>query len=278
MTVIAMTQEMATLGRDVAAGVAEALHLRLVRHELGDAVADRLNVNRSLVRRMRDGKAGWFEKREVDASSFAVYAAEEVFELAHAGDVLIRGWGAVYLLRQVSHVPCVRVCAPLESRLKWLMERLQTDDEGLARDELERSDTAHAGRIRENFGVAIGDSLLYDLVLNTGRISVESCVEQVLALARRPEFQPTEASLAQLSNLGLAARIQAALRANPAADDIRVTADVDRGAVTLRGTVMTDQEKRLVPKLVRSVAGVKSVSNRLRVLAAGAKIFPSDIA
>lgn len=276
MTVIAMTQEMATLGRDVAAGVARVLNLRLVRHELGDSVADRLNVSRSLVRRMRDGKAGWFEKRDVDASSFAVYAAEEVFELAREGDVLIRGWGAVYLLRQVSHVPCIRVCAPLESRLKWLMERLQTDDEGLARDELERSDTAHAGRIRENFGVAMGDPLLYDLVLNTGRVSVESCVEQVIHLAHRPEFQPTTASRARLSNLGLAARIQAALRANPEADDIRVTAEVDGGAVTLRGTVMAEQEKKLVPKIVRGVSGVKSVTNRLRVLA-GAKIFPSDI-
>ena len=277
MTVIAMTQEMATLGRDVAAGVARALHLRLVRHELGDAVADRLNVSRSLIRRMRDGKAGWFEKRDVDASSFAVYAAEEVFDLAREAGVLIRGWGAVYLLRQVSHVPCIRVCAPLGSRVKWLMERLQTDDEGLARDEIERSDSAHAARIQRNFGVAIGDPLLYDLVLNTGRVSVESCVEQVVALSRRPEFQPTEASLAQLSNLGLAARIQAALRANPQADDIRVTADVDRGSVTLRGTVMTEQEKRLAPKIVRGIAGVKSVTNRLRVLT-GAKMFPSDVA
>ena len=277
MTVIAMTQEMATLGRDVAAGVAQALRLRLVRHELGDAVADRLNVNRSLIRRMRDGKAGWFEKRAVDASSFAVYAAEEVFELAREADVLIRGWGAVYLLHPISHIPCIRVCAPLEARLKWLMERLQTDDEALARDEIERSDSAHAARIRANFDVDIGDPLLYDLVLNTGRISVASCVEQVLALARRPEFQPTAASLAQLGNLGLAARIQSVLRANPQADDIRITADVDQGAVTLRGTVMTEQEKKLVPKIVREVAGVKSVSNRLRVLA-GAKIFPSDVA
>jgi cytidylate kinase len=277
MTVIAMTQEMATQGRDVAAGVAEALRLRLVRHELGDTVADRLNVNKSLIRRMRDGHAGWFEKREVDASTFAVYAAEQVFDLAREGDVLIRGWGAVYLLRDVRHVPCIRVCAPLTSRLKWLMERLQTDDEDLARDEIERSDSAHAARIRHNFGVAIGDPLLYDLVLNTGRVSVETCVELVLELVRRPEFQATEASLAQLGNLALAARIHSALRANPEATDIRVTPEVDGGAVTLRGTVMTEQEKRLVPKIVRSVAGVSSVSNRLRVLT-GAKIFPSDVA
>ena len=44
MTVIAMTQEMASLGKDVALGVAEALTLQLVRHEVGDMVAGRMQV------------------------------------------------------------------------------------------------------------------------------------------------------------------------------------------------------------------------------------------
>ena len=39
MPVIAMTQEMATLGKDVALGVCEALGLQQVRHEVGDVVA-----------------------------------------------------------------------------------------------------------------------------------------------------------------------------------------------------------------------------------------------
>ena len=39
MAVIAMTQEMATLGKDVALGVCEALGLQQVRHEVGDVVA-----------------------------------------------------------------------------------------------------------------------------------------------------------------------------------------------------------------------------------------------
>jgi cytidylate kinase len=36
------------------------------------------------------------------------------------------------------------------------------------------------------FGVTWGDPLLYDLVLNTDRISVDSCVAQIRALAERP--------------------------------------------------------------------------------------------
>ena len=276
MTVIAMTQEMATLGKDVAVGVAEALNLKLVRHELGDDVAERLNVRKSLVRSMREGKAGWFEKREVDRSSFAVYAAEQVFDLALKGNVLIRGWGATSQLHPVKHEPCIRICAPLENRVKWLMERLGTDDADFAREEIERSDSAHAARMRTNFGVDLADPLLYDVVLNTGRLSVKSCAEQVIELTRRREFKPTKASVAHLRNLALEARIHAALRASPESANIHITVEADGGAVTLRGTVFTLQEKKLTPKVVRGVAGVQSVGNQLSVIT-GARLSPSDL-
>src|SRR4051794_13527607 len=104
MAVIAMSQEMGTLGRDVAAGGGERLGLKLGRHEIGDQAADRMNVKKSLFRRFREGQAGWLEKRRVDQSTLALFTAEQVFELALEGNVLIRGWGATILLHPVRHV------------------------------------------------------------------------------------------------------------------------------------------------------------------------------
>jgi len=266
MTVIAMTQEMATLGKDVATGVAEALGIKIVRHEIGDDVAERLHVKKSLIRRMREGQAGWLEKRVVDPASFAVHAAEQVFDRALEGDVLIRGWGATCLLAEVRHVPCIRVCAPLANRVKWLMERLESDDPDMAREELERSDRAHAARMHANFGVNMGDPLLYDLVVNTGRVRVDSCVEQIVQLSRRPEFQPTQESVAHLRNLALQARIRTALRTNPDSSNIHITVDAKGGAVVLRGIVFTEGEKRIAAEVVRGVEGVTSVANRLQAM------------
>lgn len=268
MTVIAMSQEMGTLGRDVAAGVAEALGLKLVRHEIGDVAADRMQVKKSLIRRFRDGQAGWFEKRRVDESSLALYTAEQVYELALEGNVLIRGWGATFLLFPVQHVPCIRICAPLENRVKWLMERLDTDDPQVAQDEIARSDSAHATRIAHVFGITLGDPLLYDMVLNTGRVSIASCIDQVIALAQKPEMQPTGASTEHLRNLALQARIQTALRAHDSEAHIDITLEVEGGAVVLRGVVMDDQEKALATTISRDVPGVASVDNQLRVMKA----------
>ena len=71
------------------------------------------------------------------------------------------------------------------------MDKLETDDEAFAEAEVRRSDDANAARMHAQFGVTWGDPLLYDLVLNTDRVSVDSCVAQIQQLAARPEFQET---------------------------------------------------------------------------------------
>lgn len=275
MTVIAMTQEMATSARDVTHAVAEALGMKLVTHEVGDTVAERMQIKHSLIRRMREGQAGWFEKFGVDADVFAVYAAEEIFDLALEGNVLIRGWGAAYILRDVGHISCVRVCAPLAKRTQWLMEQLDSDDADLAGEEIERSDAAHAARIQANFGVDIKDPLQYDLTLNTGRLSIESCVEQVLVLSRRPEFQPTPASGVQLHNLATEARIRAALRAHADTTNVSIATAVDGSTVTLSGMVANTREFEAAASVVSSIKGVTTVDNRLRVMEMGTRRFPN---
>ena len=48
MTVIAMTREMGTLGKDVAAGVSEKLGIEVIHHELVERqLAERLNTSAS---------------------------------------------------------------------------------------------------------------------------------------------------------------------------------------------------------------------------------------
>ena len=117
MTVIAMTQEMGSLGKDVALGVAGALGLTQVRDEISEQVARRLDKRDSAIGRYLEGKSGLRERVGINSRSVAIFSAEEVFEYAVKDNVLIRGWGAVYLLQPVSHVLRVRICASFEQRV-----------------------------------------------------------------------------------------------------------------------------------------------------------------
>ena len=208
MPVIALTHEMGSLAQDVTDRLAHDLQLTIMRHEVVEHVASKMHVPRSLINRLREGKAGAFERLTADREGMAVYTAEEVLELAAQGNVVLRGWGATCLLRPVPHVLCVRITRPLPKRVEWLLAELDTDDADFAEAEIRRSDHAHAARMHEQFGVTWGDPLLYDLVLNTERISVESCVEQIRALLGRPEFAETEQSRALLKGMALQARIR----------------------------------------------------------------------
>jgi cytidylate kinase len=275
MAVIAMTQEMASLGKDVALGVAEALGLQQVRHEVGDVVAGRMHVKKSLIRRIREGKASKIEKWSADEKTISIFTAQEVFDLAVKGNVLIRGWGATLLLRSVPHIPCVRVCAPLELRVKRLMQRLETDDADLARREIELDDAARAARMGEHFNVTWGDPTLYDLTLNTERIPIASCVDQVVALARSSAFQETPQSRQLVSDLALQARARAALKADARTAGIDITVEVTDGRIRLLGIVVDDREKTLVKEVLQSLPGVTGLEDELRTMAGGLYRFPS---
>lgn len=264
MPVIAMTMEVGTRGSEVAAGLAQALGIASVGHEIVDRVADKMSVKKSLLQRLREGKASIIERLSTSQAEIAVYTAEEVLALAQGGNVLIRGWGSTLLLRPVPHIPCVRVCAPFEARVRSLMRRLDTDDESFIREEIEKSDEAHAAAMQRRFHVKWGDPMLYDLTLNTERVSIASCVEQVVGLARRPEFQQTPASRAILDNLALEARVRAAFMAHEETADVQVTVAADGPKVVLRGMVGTDAERKAAARVAKSVAGVGEVHSDLR--------------
>lgn len=267
MPVIALTQEMGSLAKDVSVQLAEEMGLESMRHEVIERVADRMQVSTSLIGRLRGGKAGFVERLTADRRSLALYTAEELFALADRGNVVLRGWGATCLLRPVPHVVCVRITRSLKKRIDWLMTHLETDDAEFAEAEIRRSDEAHAARMHAQFGVSWGDPVLYDLVLNTDRLTVDSCVAQIRALAARPEFAETARSRALLANMALAARVKAALKDAAATADIRVTVEADHGRVSLRGIVLDADERAQTEAVAAAVEGVGAVDNQLRLMA-----------
>jgi cytidylate kinase len=274
MPVIALTQGMGSLAQDVAERLADELKLSTLQHEVAAHVADRMHISRSLINRLRSGKAGLIEGLRADRHALAVYTAEDVLDAAARGNVVIRGWGATQLLRGVPHVPCIRIMRPFDKRVEWLMKELDTDDRGLAEAEIHRSDQANASRMHDQFGVHWGDPVLFDMVLNTERLSVDTCVEQIKSLLQRPEFAETDASRSLLQGLALSAHVRAALRAQDDTHAVDVTIESQDGCVTLRGIVADDAEKNAAAHVASAVVGVKSVDNQLHAMT-DAKHFPT---
>ena len=275
MPVIAMNQEMGSQGKSVAEKLAEELGLDIVRHEIIEHVAEKMHLRKSMLQRFLEGKAGLLERWGTDEASLALFKVEEILALAAKGNVIIRGWGATHVLRPIPHIPCVRVGAPFAARLKWLMNSLGTDDEDMVAEEIRHSDMAHRANMQHQFGVTWGEPMQYDITLNTERLSVATCVEQIKLLLKRPEFEETAESLAKLANLTIEYHVRAALRAHAKTADVKIAIAADNGKVVLEGIAISGGERHAIVEVVAHVPGVKGVDNKLKTMK-DTKMFPSS--
>jgi len=269
MAVIAMTREMGTLGKDVARGLAERLGLEVVHHELVENdIATRSGLGESEVRRFLGGEASFFGQWRMDRQRLSHFTGQEILELAARDNVLIRGWGATYLLRDIPHVVCVRICAPMAFRTREMMKRLGTDDEAAARREIERSDAAHNGTMQRLFGADWTDATLYASAFNTARVPPAECVEQIVKLVESEPFRKTSQSRAVLMDRLIEARVSSALRDrfDNSLRAMGIEVAVQKAEVALIGAVSDD---RVIADLVRTAAavpGVTRVQSQIRYL------------
>jgi cytidylate kinase/ribosomal protein S30 len=269
MPLIAMTREMGSLGKDVASAISSRMGKPVVHHEIIDQLADKMRLRKSHVVRFLGGKANIWERLTTDQTSLSIYTADETLALAERDNVaVIRGWGSAHLLRPIPHVICVRVCAPMSLRVRRMKERLNTEDEHFVNNEITISEEAHSAITRRHFNINWRESEHYDLVLNTERISIEECTDEVLALAERPQFKETTESRQMLANLALETHVRAALRADPRTTKIHVTITADHGALTIAGMVDRASESIDASEVAAAVPGVKNVRNELKVVAA----------
>lgn len=272
MTVIAMTREMGTLGKDVAAGIADRMGMEVVHHELVERhLADRLKTTESAVHRFLEGESSMWERWKIDSKQLSRFTAEEILERAVRGKVLIRGWGAAQLLRDVPHVIRVRVCAPMSNRIREMKLRLGVERDDVVRREIERNDAAHSRAVERQFNVDWRDATGYDIVINTGRVPIDAGVAMLQQLITCGAFSPTEESRNALKDKLVEARVRMVLDEqvadSPIGSNLSVT--VHQGQVTIDGVVSTRASLKAVIAKIQSIEGVRAVSNQTVSVAIG---------
>ena len=265
MQVIAMTREMGSLGKDVAARIAEKRSKKVVYHEMIGERADKLRVRNSHVVRLLETGASLWEKLTADKTSIGIYTADETFRILLENEAaVIRGWGPVHLLGGIPHVIRVRICAPFELRVERMMQRLGTNDRASVQHEMELAEEAHTAITRRHFRLDWRESEHYDVVLSTDRLSVEECVEELERMMALPRFQPTLASERQARTLALEWSIRASLRRDARTASARLQLECTDGFVHVRGSVVAEDQSQFVHQVIAAVPGVREVHCSLR--------------
>lgn len=269
MTIVAMTREMGTRGKDVAGFLVDRLDLRVVHPELVETPAERDEAPAgSEVHRFLNG--GEDDSRSAAGPGGNGYMTpDEVLTLASRGNVVIRGWGSARLLHAIPHIICVRVCAPIEDRIAEMKKRLGVDED-VAHREILRSDAAHAGAFERFFGADWRDPLNYDLVLNTAHLSPEACADIIVEAAKSPAFQETDASRRALADRLAESQITSLLKIDDAikARARNVYVAVADGVVSLFGAARDQGAARDIESAIRAKIGCERIQNTIQTTGA----------
>jgi cytidylate kinase len=106
-----------------------------------------------------------------------------VEHLAQSESIVIRGRGSQFILKDHPSAFHILVVAPLDVRVKRVMESLNLDEEA-AKKEIERFDNSIRTFIRRYFQADLEDPTHYDLVVNTGRIRLEDAASLAVHAVR----------------------------------------------------------------------------------------------
>jgi cytidylate kinase len=198
MQAVTISREYGSGGGEVAARLAGRLGWRLVDHEVVVRVARALGVTLAEATTYDEHAEGLGERilRSLQSMTFvapvptgdlpvgqddqsARYqgALQLVVQRAvDEGRVVIVGRGSQVLLRDRRDVLNARIVAPLERRIEYVASREGLDAHA-ARARVELKDRDRARYLQSNYHRLPSDPHLYDLVVNTGTLSIDDAVE-----------------------------------------------------------------------------------------------------
>jgi cytidylate kinase len=121
----------------------------------------------------------------LSASDYFRELARVVHTIASHGGAVIIGRGVAFMLDPASALRVRTVC-PVDLRARGIAERSGVT-EAQARAEIESIDADRRAFVRDHYGRDTDDPAAYDLLVNTGTMSLEQCAELV-ACAYRARF------------------------------------------------------------------------------------------
>ncbi len=265
MSIITISRGSKSGGCELADAVAKNLGCRVVSREMLIEFAKEWGFEDKFWEDVSQKRLPLFWKRATPIHKQYIHLIKaKLLEYAEAGALVYHGNAGQFLLH---HVPCVlrvKLIAPLEYRIKVAME-----DHHFSRSEsetwLKNIDEIRGKWIKFLYGSDGNDPSMYDLIINIGKMSMETAAELIcLSVLHRP-FRIEDNCPDMIKDLSLQARIYAGLASDPRTRTLEITADVEKGIVKLSGNVETDHVRKVVRAIVSDVEGVEQVHGDLRV-------------
>lgn len=263
MAVITISRQMGTLGDQIAEAVAEALRYNYVdKVKISDALAEQ-GLPASDFEKFDEKKPTIWQSLSNQKKKLTHLLRATVYDFARSGNVIILGRGGQALLKQIPGTLHVRIVAPLEIRIRRLMDQRDYDEKQAERIIL-HNDHESSGFIRAFFDIDWDDTDMYDLLLNTRAMTVQTAASLIISAITAREFkQSSEKVEKNLEDMALAQKSKGVLVGIPHIDLTSVK--VKQGVVVLTGFARSIESINECKSIISQIKGVKEVRSKLDV-------------
>lgn len=183
MRAVTVSREYGSGGGEIAARLAQQLNWQLVDHHIVVHAAQALGIRESVVRAYDEKTEDIFSRlmqwpypaQPAEIQTYRETLRCVVLDAAKDGHTVIVGRAGQILLADRRDVLHIRMVAPLEQRVAYVVRREGLELEA-ARTRLQEKDRARARYLQTEFHHQSDDAHLYDLIINTAVLDLDSIV------------------------------------------------------------------------------------------------------
>lgn len=185
--VITISREPGSGGSEIARKIAQELKMDLVGAQIIQKIAESADISAKLIQsldekqitRRDDWLSSLYERRHLWADDYLRHLTKVIGTFGKQGNFIIVGRGAQYILPPEDTFR-LRFIADMEVKIRNVMR-----DVGSSRAEAEKyiikTDSDRRAYLRKYFNADVTNPSDYDMVINTGKLGIDGCVEVVKA-------------------------------------------------------------------------------------------------
>ncbi len=211
MQIITISRGSFSYGKEIAEKVAETLGYECVSREILLEASQYFNVSEETLLESIHDAPSRLERIRHGRERHIAYIRAALLEHVKRDNVIYHGNAGHLLIPEIAHVLKVRIIADMEERVALVKQRkkMSTDD---ALVYIKKMDTNRAKWTRYLYKVDIEDPRLYDIIINIGRMRIETACEIICGAMRCEEFKTSLESKRALTDFAIQMRVSLAIQ------------------------------------------------------------------
>jgi cytidylate kinase len=188
MAVITISRELGSGGAEIARQVAQRLGYEFVDKRTIEGIFRQYGLTK--FDEVYMSTPGILDLVDQD-NLLIVSMLNEILEaVAQRGNIVILGRGGFAVLGDCADVLKVRIQAPLAARAQRVMARENLRELAAAEERINEDDKMHRKWVQTFYNRRWDDETSFDLILDTGALSIEAAVEEIIAAVGAMEKEP----------------------------------------------------------------------------------------